>query len=87
MDLSQTKTTFIWYNQQRTDKERSETEAAVAAVQAVYTVLKSLGLARDEQLDEEREEIWANWKFNGFGTLTTDLPMDVRGPVLTMHSR
>jgi hypothetical protein len=71
MDLSQRETTFIWYDKQRTDKELAETEAAVVSVQTVYTVLQNLGLTSSEQLDDEREKLWAGWKFNGFGILTT----------------
>jgi hypothetical protein len=86
MDLSQTEPSLIWYDQQRTEKELAETEATVASVHAVYTVLKKLGLASDEQLEDEREKLWAEWKFNGFGISATNSAIYVHEPVLTMQS-
>ncbi|PVH97052.1 hypothetical protein DM02DRAFT_658644 [Periconia macrospinosa] len=59
-------TGFIWYDEKRTAKEVRATKAMAVSVHTVFTIMKKLNVVSDRQLDDEREKIWTEWKFNGF---------------------
>lgn len=76
-------TGFIWYDEKRTAKEVRATEAMAVSVHTVFTIMKKLNVVSDGQLDDEREKIWTEGKFNGFGKLAADSVNTMHSPVLT----